>query len=50
MSAPRILIQRLAVLQALGMMRRMAGDERPEEPGRWRTVAAETIMSVDNTV
>jgi len=32
------------------MRRRMAGDKRPEEAGRWRKVAAEIMMSVDNTV
>jgi hypothetical protein len=32
------------------MRRRMAGDERPEEAGRWRMVAADIMMSVDNTV
>jgi len=28
----------------------MPGDERPEEAGRWRTVGAKIMMSVDNTV
>jgi hypothetical protein len=32
------------------MRRQMEGDERPEEVGRWRTVAADIMMSVDNTV
>jgi hypothetical protein len=32
------------------MRRRMAGDERPEEAGRWRTAAADIMMSVDITV
>jgi len=43
-------IQRLAELQGPGMRRRMAGDERSEEAGRWWTVAAEIMTSVDNTV
>jgi hypothetical protein len=32
------------------MRRWMAGDQRPEEAARWLTVAAEIMMSVDNTV
>jgi len=31
------------------MRRLMAGDERLEEAGRWRTVAADIMTSVDNT-
>jgi len=50
MYAPGCSIQKLAELQAPGIRRRMAGDERPEEAGRWQTVAAEIMTSVDNTV
>jgi len=32
------------------MRRRMEVDERPEEAGRWRTVVADIMMSVDNRV
>jgi hypothetical protein len=32
------------------MRRQMAGDKRPEEEGRWQTVAAETMTSVNNIV
>jgi len=32
------------------MRRQVADDERPEEAGRWQMVAAEIMMSVDNTV
>ena len=47
MYAPGCSIQRLAELQAPGTRRRMAGDERPEEAGRRRMVAAEIMTSVD---
>jgi hypothetical protein len=50
MYAPGCSIQRLAELQAPGIRRQMAGDERPEQAGMWRMVAAEIMMSVDNTV
>jgi hypothetical protein len=50
MYAPGCSIQRLTELQVPGMSRRMAGDKRPEEAGRWQTVAAETMTSVDNIV
>jgi hypothetical protein len=36
MYAPGCSIQRLAELQAPGTGRRMAGDERQEEAGRWQ--------------
>ena len=50
MYAPGCSIQRLAELKVPGMRRRMAGDVRPKEAGRWRTVAAETITSVNNII
>jgi len=50
MYAPGCSIKRLAELQAPGTGRWMAGDERQEEAGRGRTVAAEIITSVDTIV
>jgi hypothetical protein len=50
MYAPGCSIQRLAKLPAPHTRRQIAGDERPEEAGRWRTVAAEIMMSVDTKV
>jgi hypothetical protein len=47
MYAPGCSIQRLAELQAPGTRRQMSGDERPEETGRWRTVVADIMTSVD---
>jgi len=47
MYAPGYSIQRLAELQALGTRRWMAGDKRPEKAGRWQTVAAEIMTSVE---
>jgi hypothetical protein len=44
------MFQRLAELQAPGMRRWMAGDERPQEAGRWQTVAAKIMTSVDHIV
>jgi hypothetical protein len=47
MYTPGCLIQRLAELPAPHIRRQKAGDERPEEAGRWRTVVAEIMMSDD---
>ena len=47
MYAPGCLILRLAELQVPGTRRQMAGDDRPEEAGRWQKVAAEIMTSVN---
>jgi len=47
MYAPGCLIETLAQLQVPGTRRQMAGDDRPEEAGRWGKVAAEIIKSVN---
>jgi len=45
--APGYLIQRLAELQVPGTKRQMAGDEMPEEAGRWQMLAAEIMTSLN---
>jgi hypothetical protein len=47
MSASGCSIQNLAELQPPGTRRQMAGEESPEEDGRWLTVMAEIVISVD---
>jgi len=43
-------ILRLAEFQVPHTRRRMAGDKRPDEVGRWRSVVVETMTSVENIV
>jgi len=45
--APGFSIQRLAELHMHSTKRQQAGDEMPEEAGRWQTVVAEIMMSVN---